>query len=79
MPMYEYECKSCGARFDLLRGMHQSDEGITCAVCSSPQVQRLLSLFASFSKDSSGSATTLSDTGGGCSGSCCGGGACSLN
>lgn len=74
MPMYEYECTSCGARFDLLRGMQQSDVDITCTTCGASSVRRLLSLFASVQKDSSDFLRTSSFESDG--GSCCSGGSC---
>lgn len=81
MPMYEYECKQCGASFDLMRGIHQSDDGIVCTLCGSISVKRKFSVFAAVSKESSGfsDAASFSESGGSCgSGGCCGG-SCSLN
>lgn len=78
MPMYEYECHSCGARFELLRSMNQPDTGIACAACHSADVQRALSRFAAVHKESSAalsSAGAGSDFGGGC----CSGGSCGCN
>jgi putative FmdB family regulatory protein len=80
--MYEYECKQCGASFDMMRGIHQSDDDIVCAICGSISVQRKFSVFAAVSKDSSGfsdAAASFGESGGSCgSGGCCGG-SCSLN
>jgi putative FmdB family regulatory protein len=73
--MYEYECHGCGAHFDMLRGMNQSDEDVICAVCGSTEIQRTLSLFASVTRESNGfsaSPSTSADLGG----SCCSGGSC---
>ena len=70
MPLYEYYCRQCGSRFELLRPMSRSDEPGTC-----PQghqgTQRVLSVFAAFSS-SAGGATAVA--GGGCAG--CAGGHC---
>lgn len=71
MPMYEYECTSCGSQFDLLRRMNQADSDLSCQRCDSKQIKRRLSLFASFSKNGKSAA----DHGHG-SGSCGGGGSC---
>jgi len=46
MPIYEYECKSCGARFDEL--MPCDAEAPECPKCKSHDVERLIS--ACFSK-----------------------------
>ncbi len=43
MPLYEFECRGCGSRFEqLVRG-----EGLpTCPSCESTDLERLLSMFA---------------------------------
>ncbi len=43
MPMYEYSCGTCGARFEKLV---RSDENVTCESCGGEHVRKLLSLFA---------------------------------
>jgi len=75
--MYEYECKACGANFDLLRGMNQNDSDITCKTCGSPKIERKISLFASTIKESGSS---CDDFGGNCSTGMCGcnSGMCSM-
>ena len=41
MPIYEYACRACGNRFDLLvRGK----ETVACSSCASQDLERLLSL-----------------------------------
>jgi len=46
MPIYEYECKSCGERFELRRSMSDSDSEIKCPRCEALHPQRVLSTFA---------------------------------
>ena len=42
MPIYEYECRQCGHRFDTLRKM--SDPLLTdCPACGQPALRKLLS------------------------------------
>jgi putative FmdB family regulatory protein len=42
MPLYEYECDACGARFELIRKF--SDPPVTtCSVCGADGVRKLLS------------------------------------
>lgn len=72
MPMYEYACKSCQGTFTKLRRMDQSDHDISCPSCGTEEVQRKLSVFASFSKSSSGEVMATAGTGGGCGGGCAG-------
>jgi putative FmdB family regulatory protein len=39
MPIYEFECNSCGARFDRLQKLSDPDPD-TCPDCGAPQVRR---------------------------------------
>lgn len=45
MPLYEYECASCGARFDRLTTMSQADAA-ECPRCGGSDARRLLSVIA---------------------------------
>lgn len=38
MPNYEYECPSCGARFEELRKMSERDQLLRCTACGSNAV-----------------------------------------
>jgi len=42
MPLYEYECDTCGQHFELIRRFSDPDVDI-CAVCGKGPVRRLLS------------------------------------
>lgn len=44
MPLYEYQCRSCNARFEQL--VFNREQGIVCRECGSGDVSRLLSTFA---------------------------------
>ena len=72
MPLYEYRCTECQAKFEKLRPMSQADAPIACAICGSSATARALSLFSAISKGSNGSTQRVSGTGCGC-GSCSGG------
>lgn len=54
MPLYEYQCQTCGERFELLRRMQDADGDLECPECHSDEVQRLLSTFAAGGCSSSG-------------------------
>lgn len=42
MPVYEYECKTCGGRFEVVRKF--SDPLLTeCQLCKAPDIRKLLS------------------------------------
>ncbi len=49
MPVYEYECKACGERFELRRGFSDSDSEVKCPKCGTLHPQRRFSLFATAS------------------------------
>jgi putative FmdB family regulatory protein len=49
MPIYEYQCKECGAEFSRLQSMSSTAEGVSCPKCGSDSVERKLSTFASTS------------------------------
>jgi putative FmdB family regulatory protein len=42
MPIYEFECSSCGHRFDRLQKLSDADPSI-CPVCQAPQLHRRVS------------------------------------
>ncbi len=65
MPLYEYYCQDCEARFDALRPMSQADEPIACARCHSPHTSRAISLFSALSKSHSGETRSIT-SGGSC-------------
>ena len=72
MPLYEYYCRDCLAKFELLRPMSRMDEA---AICPQGHAggRRVLSTFAALSRGSHGEVSPMA--GGGCAG--CAGGSCS--
>ena len=42
MPIYEYECKDCGNRFEVLVGLNEKPE-ISCGSCNGKHIKRILS------------------------------------
>ena len=71
MPLYEYDCKDCDIKFELLRPMSRVDEDAPCPECSQMS-PRGLSVFSSFSTGEKGELAPVG--GGGCGG--CGPGGC---
>jgi putative FmdB family regulatory protein len=47
MPLYEYTCKSCTARFEVLQRMGAGGKGVSCPSCGSREVAKQFSTFAS--------------------------------
>ena len=61
MPLFEYGCRSCGARFELLAASRSSRPlGPPCPACGSKQTGALLSACA-LGRSSSGAAKTSCD------------------
>lgn len=44
MPLFEYHCTACGAKFDEL--VSRADETVACPTCHSLDTEKLLSVFA---------------------------------
>lgn len=72
MPLYEYYCRQCAAKFELLRPMSRMDEPASCSK-GHPAGERVLSLFAALSKGRDGEVSAVGASG--CPG--CAGGSCS--
>ena len=62
MPLYEYECKDCGAVFEAMVAFKDADK-MVCEACGSKHVNRLASTFCS--SVSGGSASPAPSCGGG--------------
>jgi putative FmdB family regulatory protein len=55
MPIYEYECKKCGASFEhLAASMNHADEAVQCPSCHARQTKRKISVFAVAAADAGG-------------------------
>lgn len=82
MPIFEYKCKECGTKFDILHKSLSNPADVICTSCGSEDAKKLLSGF-------SASVDSTPDFGGSCSdGSCdipsapmggCANGMCGLN
>ena len=72
MPLYEYFCRACNEKFELLRSMSRSEEPANCPK-GHPRAARTLSVFASVGRANSAASYDAPSSGGGCG---CGG-ACS--
>ena len=91
MPIYEYYCKDCRDKFELLTTYTESEVDIECSKCHGPNVRKLFSVFArtrgggaDFGDSGDyGDGDDFGDDDGGeymSGGSCaCGGGACGCN
>jgi len=43
MPIYEYECKTCGSKFEFLK-IRSDEECTECKVCESTEIQKIISV-----------------------------------
>ncbi|NLI14829.1 MAG: zinc ribbon domain-containing protein [candidate division Zixibacteria bacterium] len=62
MPIFEYTCRDCGHRFELLHSA-DSTETVKCPSCGSTKTDKLLSAFAGRVTGSSGSGCGGSSSG----------------
>ncbi len=59
MPIYSYECKDCGEKFDMLVGVGTGGEELKCKKCNSKRVQKVPTTFSfTINGGSSGSCPT---------------------
>lgn len=63
MPIYEYECITCGERFDkLIRSLSRMPVEIICPACQSSETRRLISAPAIRTGEGSGESEAAADT-----------------
>ena len=53
MPLYEYCCRECRHRFEVLQRMGEGADGLQCPTCSSEAVAKQFSTFAASSGNGS--------------------------
>lgn len=70
MPIYEYRCPECAARFEAIVPAAAADEA-PCRTCGAPGAQRLLSVFSA-PRSGGGDGAAMPAAGGGCCGGACG-------
>ncbi|MBI4333829.1 MAG: zinc ribbon domain-containing protein [Chloroflexi bacterium] len=73
MPVYEYCCPKCNAKFELLRPASRADEIAICEHCQSPG-HRVLSTFATIRRGAGGETAPMgggAPSCGGCSATSC--------
>jgi putative FmdB family regulatory protein len=65
MPLFEYQCKKCGYRFEELQ-KNVSDKSTKCPKCESGKTERQLSTFSASVHEGGGSGDTGSCSTGTC-------------
>jgi putative FmdB family regulatory protein len=83
MPLYEYLCRDCGDRFEVLQRLGEGADGLACPGCGARILDKQFSTFATAGGSSSAqahaadaAACDAADCG---AGACCGGGSCGLD
>lgn len=46
MPIYEYECSQCAHEFEMIHGVLDRGEKVTCPKCGASNPQRMMSAFS---------------------------------
>ncbi|MDH5541476.1 MAG: zinc ribbon domain-containing protein [Nitrospinota bacterium] len=77
MPIYEFNCSDCDAKFEEMRLSSGSFKGVECPKCGSKKVKKAFSTFApsiagSSSSSAKGGACNLESGGSPCSSGMCG-------
>lgn len=55
MPIYEYQCRSCGRIFEKIQRMGEGGDSIKCPYCGGLRPEKILSSFSSSKGSESGS------------------------
>jgi putative FmdB family regulatory protein len=78
MPLYEYVCNDCRAKFETL--VRRWGDRVDCPGCGSGSVEKQLSTFAVASSQppASGASASCGMEAGGCGATACGGGFCGM-
>jgi len=76
MPIFEYRCRACQERFELLV---RSDTSVACPKCSGTKVDKLLSVFASHTGHGRESMPACHTGHAGCNLGKCGSGFCGVD
>lgn len=78
MPIFEYKCKKCDTKFEMLHKSQTNLQDVTCPNCKSTDNKKLLSSFSSTGFSSGSSSCESGNCGfeplhsGGCSSGMCG-------
>ena len=62
MPIYQYECKICGEKFEHKQDIAEGDKNMRCPKCGAKVLKRIFSTFITESLSSSGTSATSQPT-----------------
>jgi putative FmdB family regulatory protein len=77
MPLYEYRCRDCGHRFEILQRLGEGAAGLACPRCRAAALDKQFSTFATASASGPSTAGTggIGEMTAGCDAPDCGAGA----
>jgi len=64
MPLYEYACRGCDDRFEVLQRMGAGAEGVSCPSCGGAELEREFSTFAAATASSDATPSACAAPGG---------------
>jgi putative FmdB family regulatory protein len=65
MPLYEYLCRDCGHRFEVLQRMGEGADGLLCPRCGAGELAKQFSTFAGSAGASTGASAPAAACGSG--------------
>jgi putative FmdB family regulatory protein len=66
MPLYEYTCRQCGRRFEILQKVGADGSGVVCPGCGAANVTKQFSTFASAGTSGTGAMPCGATSASGC-------------
>ena len=77
MPVFDYRCEKCNARYDVYHKLREVTEDVVCPACGSNSYKKLMSVPAAhITAESAGRCEDGACDSGACG---CGGGSCRMN
>jgi putative FmdB family regulatory protein len=64
VPLYEYICDDCSAKFELRRSFSQGDGPVKCIYCQSGNTRKAISVFACVTSKGGSAGSSLGNSGG---------------
>lgn len=68
MPLYEYSCRSCENRFEVLQRLGEDAAGVRCPTCDHGEVEKVFSTFAAGGQNGRSSSELTAQPAGCCRG-----------
>ena len=63
MPIYEFRCRECGRKYEILCRVGEDGAGLTCPACGQVGAKRCQSAFSARAAGANGAASSLGGSG----------------